>query len=159
MSNLIDQIRSMLTSLEGEMNKNTVADYDNYDVTSYRISTDAGEKIADYFRVREFRCKDGSDVVFIGRMLLNVLDDVRKNLGVTSITSGYRTISYNAKIDGAASKSKHCMGIAADIKVSGKTPKEVYDYLNKKYPNTFGIGLYDTFVHIDTRPERSRWNG
>jgi hypothetical protein len=46
---------------------------------------------------------------------------------------------------------------AADIVVRGKTPREVYEYLDERYPNKYGIGSYETFTHIDTRVKKARW--
>ena len=48
-------------------------------------------------------------------------------------------------------------GIAADIVVKGMSPAKVYQYLNGKYPNTYGIAAADTFTHIDVRKNKARW--
>jgi uncharacterized protein YcbK (DUF882 family) len=48
-------------------------------------------------------------------------------------------------------------GVASDLHVDGVAHKKVYDYLDKKYPNKYGIGLYTWGVHIDTRKEKSRF--
>jgi uncharacterized protein YcbK (DUF882 family) len=53
--------------------------------------------------------------------------------------------------------SQHIKGRAADIAVKGKTPKEVYEYLDERYPNKYGIGSYEMFTHIDTRINKARW--
>ena len=31
-------------------------------------------------------------------------------------------------------------------------------YLTKKYPDTLGIGVYNTFVHADCRAKKARWD-
>jgi uncharacterized protein YcbK (DUF882 family) len=50
--------------------------------------------------------------------------------------------------------------MAADIKIDGMTPSQVYDFLEENLPNhQYGIGLYNSFVHIDVRSKRSRWIG
>ena len=52
---------------------------------------------------------------------------------------------------------------AADIKVSGMSPKEVKDVIvdlikqGKMHPG--GIGLYTTFTHYDVRGRNARWYG
>ena len=112
-----------------------------------------------HFKKSEFMCKCGCGVPIVDVELADVLDDVREHFNApTSITSGYRCEKHNTKV-GGAKNSSHMQGIAADIKVSGKEPKEVYDYLNKKYPNTYGMGLYKSWVHIDVRNTKARWNG
>jgi uncharacterized protein YcbK (DUF882 family) len=60
---------------------------------------------------------------------------------------------------GGAAYSQHLYGTAADIKVNGIKPKDVAAYAEKLLPNTGGIGIYSTFVHIDVREKKSRWNG
>lgn len=111
------------------------------------------------FRVKEFKCSDGTDTIFIDPKLMNILQDIREwAKKPVNINSGYRTEERNIDVGGAL-YSRHKYGCAADITVNGKTPKQVYDYLNKKYPNCCGIGLYSSFVHIDSREEKSRWNG
>jgi uncharacterized protein YcbK (DUF882 family) len=111
-----------------------------------------------FFEKKEFACKC-CKVAIVDVELADVLDDVREyfNAPVT-ITSGYRCEKHNKAVGGAP-KSQHCEGIAADIKVSGKAPSEVYKYLNEKYPNKYGIGLYASWTHIDVRETKARWNG
>ena len=54
---------------------------------------------------------------------------------------------------------QHLYGMAADIKVSEVTPKKVADYEETLLQGTGGIGIYDTFTHIDVRTTKARWNG
>ena len=89
--------------------------------------------------------------------MLKVLEDIRTHFNnKVKIISGYRCVLHNIVVGGAA-KSKHMIGIAADISVDNHTPREVYEYLNALYPDTYGIGLYSTWVHIDVRPDKARW--
>lgn len=37
-------------------------------------------------------------------------------------------------------------------------PKEVYDYFDSQYPDSCGIGLYDSFTHFDPREACARWD-
>lgn len=111
------------------------------------------------FRVREFACKDGTDPVFISPELVTVLQNIRNHFGkAIIINSAYRTPPHNVK-EGGVSDSQHLYGIAADIKVSGVTPKEVAAYAETLMPNKGGIGIYSSFTHIDVRETKSRWNG
>lgn len=131
-----------------------IQDYLVFDVTKY-----GDVQLTDHFRANEFKCKDNSRIVIINYTLLTVLEDLRKCLGkAITINSGYRTVAYNSKTSGASPQSQHTLGKAADIKVADKTPLEVYTYLNNKYSDKFGIGIYDTFVHIDVRDKKSRWD-
>lgn len=83
-----------------------------------------------------------------------------KVLGVSKVTllinSAHRCPTHNKNV-GGASKSKHVNGTAMDIRIKGVTPKELFDYFDKEYPNKYGIGLYKNFTHIDSRKERARW--
>lgn len=131
------------------------------EIKVYSLSKDGDKKVSSNFKVKEFRCKDGSDPVFVGDELLNVLQDIRnhfKKAVNTENHSVYRTPTHNKKIGGSPT-SRHMYGIAADFHVVGVEHKAVYEYLNQKYPNKYGIGLYSWGVHVDTRPNKSRWKG
>ena len=61
----------------------------------------------EYFKVREFACKDGSDFILLSPELLDVLYRIRLHFNApVMITSGYRTESHNKKV-GGAKDSKH----------------------------------------------------
>lgn len=126
---------------------------------AYSKLKDGNKYISLNFKIKEFACKDGTDTVFIDSELVTVLQDLRTHFKKPiTVNSGYRTDKYNNKI-GGAKYSQHKYGNASDIKVKGITPIEVYNYLDGKYPNSYGIGLYKNFVHIDVRPNKSRWKG
>lgn len=129
-----------------------------YSVKVYSLSKDGATKISPNFRVREFKCSDGSDPVFVGDELLEVLQDLRDVSGdEVYITSGYRSVTYNSRVS-KSKKSKHTYGIAADITSKVWTAKQVFDYLDAKYFDKYGIGYYKKgYVHIDTRNEKVRW--
>ena len=133
----------------------------------YTVEKAMSEKITDNFRLHEFRCKDGTDVPE------ELMDNVRllcENLQVLRdhiqkpirVISGYRSPKYNRRIGGAR-RSQHMTAKAADIKVSGMSPKEVKDVIvdlikqGKMHPG--GIGLYTTFTHYDVRGRNARWYG
>jgi uncharacterized protein YcbK (DUF882 family) len=110
-----------------------------------------------YFQRIEFRCKCGCGDANINPLLLPVLDDLREHFGApVIINSGKRCAKHN-KVVGGAEFSQHVLGTAADVVVKGKTPVEVHEYLTGKYPNALGIGLYNTFVHVDVRKKKARW--
>lgn len=81
------------------------------------------------------------------------------------IVSGYRSPGYNAALPGAARRSQHMAGRAADIKVDGLTAKAVHDkaldLVRAGVMRLGGLGSYPTFTHIDIRPTTRlhRWTG
>lgn len=113
------------------------------------------------FKVREFACKDGSDTILISEELVEVLQKIRTHFGGSvHINSAYRTDSWNRLKKGSAT-SKHRWGLAADITVKDGNGKPVAPVDVAKFAETVlkthgGIGVYDSWTHIDTRPTRYR---
>lgn len=90
-------------------------------VKTYSLAKDGSAYLSAHFRVREFRCKDGTDKILISEELVKMLEKLRTKLAEklggevkVNINSGYRTKSHNKKIGGSTT-SKHCKGLAADI--------------------------------------------
>ena len=91
------------------------------------------------------------------------LQVVRDNLGKPIIIlSGLRSKEYNDKV-GGKTKSKHLTGEAADIKVMGMSSNQLKAFVESLIQMEIvffgGIGLYKTFVHVDIRKKKTRWNG
>ena len=129
------------------------------EIKVYSLSKDGDKKVSQNFRVKEFRCKDGSDVIFISPELVTILQKIRTHFGkAVTINSAYRTSAYNKKV-GGATYSQHLYGMAADIVVKGVNPKDVSAYAETLLPKSGGIGIYATFTHIDVRKTKSRWKG
>lgn len=125
-------------------------------IKCYIMDADANEKVGQHFKVREFACKDGSQVVFIDSYLVSILDVLRNQVEKpVYINSGYRTPTRNKEV-GGAKYSYHMRGMAADIRIEGMTAKEIANKLNKIIPFGCGIIVYETWVHIDTRIETYR---
>lgn len=128
-------------------------------IYSYSLKKDGDTALSANFKVKEFACNDGTDTIFNAPALVALLQKIRTHYGKpVNIVSGYRTEPYNAKVGGAA-YSQHKYGTAADIQISGVTPKAVSAYVETLMPNTGGIGVYGTFTHIDVREVKARWNG
>lgn len=92
---------------------------------------------------------------------IKLVDRLRAHLSKPIvILSSYRSPAYNAAIDGAATKSYHMQFRALDIAAAGHTPRQVFDQLRLwRDAGIFkgGLGLYSTFVHVDTRGTNATW--
>ena len=128
-------------------------------VNVYSKAKEGNVKLSKNFTVKEFACSDGTDTVFISLTLVNLLQKIRNHFGkAVIINSAYRTEAHNKSI-GGATYSQHKYGLAADIHINGVTPKEIAAYVETLMPSSGGIGIYKSFVHVDVRQVKSRWNG
>ena len=128
-------------------------------VKVFSKAKNGSEKLSANFKVKEFACKDGSDPILISPELVEILQAIRDHFDkAVTITSAYRTPTHNETEKGAT-YSQHLYGLAADIKVSGVTPKDVAAYADELFGNSGGIGIYSSFVHVDVREVKARWNG
>ena len=133
-------------------------------IKQYSLTKDGNRRLAPDFKVRELRCKDGSDTVMVDEVLTVVLQCIREHFGKpVTITSGYRTAAHNAAVGGAKS-SQHLLGRAADIRVQGVSVEDVAAYAESLMPGGGGVGRYPVkagrttgWVHVDTRANKSRW--
>lgn len=89
----------------------------------------------------------------IATLLQKYRDTLFKGAYVT-ITSGWRSLTYNKKIGGAA-QSFHIKGMALDFTVSGLSPTEVQKMLDPIHKG--GLEYASTWTHIDIRPEKARF--
>ena len=134
-------------------------------IREYSMTRDSTRQLSPSFRVREFACK-GSDVVLIDDELVVLLQCIREHFGkAVTITSGYRTGTHNTAVGGSKS-SQHLLGKAADIQVADTTVEAVAAYAESLMPGWGGVGRYPVkagrakgWVHVDTRPNKSRWVG
>lgn len=117
-----------------------------------------------HFAQHEFNCHcgvcDPEDAPPVDLALLIVLEAVRAEFAVpVTINSGYRCVAHNRAI-GGSKNSQHLYARAADIVLPLTPPRVVHGYLDRQpWADRIGLGLYDTFVHVDTRGRRARWSG
>ena len=104
-------------------------------VGTYSLAREGDKLLSPHFRVREFACRDGADLVKIDTALVELLARTRP-----------------------ARASQHLLGRAADIQVSGASPLLVGQIAEYYLGGHGGIGVYQTFTHVDTRTARARWD-
>ena len=68
-------------------------------IKAYSYAKDGNKKLSTNFAVKEFRCKDGSDPIFIDDELVTLLQKIRDHFGKpVTITSAYRTAAHNKAV-------------------------------------------------------------
>lgn len=92
---------------------------------------------------------------------LRVADELRERLDLPLqlIISAYRSPQYNAKCPGASTRSQHLHNRALDLVFD--CPAEdafaMAKTLREEGLFTGGLGLYESFIHIDTRGRNATW--
>lgn len=129
------------------------------------------EKVSEHFSRHEVACKCGCGFMAADIELVNKLEELRAYfIDMTGepiilyVHSWCRCESYNKKV-GGAKHSQHVKGLAADTSfrfvhnhnILAVDPRTVYEYLDRKYLTSCGIGLYSDFVHFDIREKKARW--
>jgi hypothetical protein len=93
-----------------------------------------------------------------------VLDELRERLGSpVRLLSIYRNQAYNSCLSGTAPESQHKSMRAIDFAAEdGRGPAHWRAQLLAMRDNeqlfSGGIGIYNTFVHVDTRGPRADWD-
>lgn len=112
---------------------------------------------ANFYR-DEFACKCGCGFDKVDPRLVKVLQEIRDWFKrPVRVDSGCRCKAHNDATPNAAPNSKHLLGIAADIVVKDVPAASVQRFIESRYPDTFGVGKYNSFTHIDIRKSKARW--
>jgi uncharacterized protein YcbK (DUF882 family) len=116
------------------------------------------------FNSEEFKCHCGCGSAEPSIGLLNILQFIRDSFNTSvTVVSGTRCHTHNTAV-GGAKRSQHLIkddgcSHAADIIVDGISPRQLYKFLDNTFPNTLGLGLYESWVHVDDRVATSfRWD-
>lgn len=116
-------------------------------------------KLTRNFTVKELRCRCRCSSLVLVPEAIEALQELRDGLGApVHIQSAYRCPKHNKKVGGSMT-SKHLEGRAFDISSPGKTTKQLLDVaLQVPAFRRGGIGLYNGWIHVDTRTNGSaRW--
>ena len=112
------------------------------------------------FSPKEFECPchhpfcqtDGMEFWF-----LSALQEFRRQCGFAfTINSGYRCSAYNAAIVNSSPRSKHIEGIACDVSTRKFSGRKKHIFLSYAFQRFSGIGIYETFIHLDLRDHKER---
>jgi zinc D-Ala-D-Ala carboxypeptidase len=111
-----------------------------------QLCLDRGGRVDDFFFWREFKSK-GDGWINVHRDLIRGLHEYRLRYGPTTIVSGYRDVSYNAKVGGAPN-SQHVYGNGADINpvASVNAVKNLQRFSGIGYQGSTGL-----VRHVDVR--------
>jgi uncharacterized protein YcbK (DUF882 family) len=124
-------------------------------------------KISKNFNTKEFQCQCSRPACVEQRISLDLiekLEQIRSQVGQPLIvTSGYRCFNHQQDLKDKgtvatviAQKSTHVLGDAADIKIPKNNTIE--QFLEKCEPHFESIGVANTFLHLDLRKGKRRWN-
>jgi uncharacterized protein YcbK (DUF882 family) len=89
------------------------------------------------------------------------LDPLRDKYGPVWVNSSDRSVQRNTDVGGAP-RSYHVPAFhphhaAADVHCVGGDPQRWAAFLDQVDPDSGGVGVYLTHVHVDTRHSRARW--
>ncbi len=125
---------------------------------AYQAEIEAMGDLSENFSRSEFACRCGCGVDDVNLGLVEALQKLRDLAGKPiRIVSGCRCEKHNRSVQGAEN-SYHLYGMAADIRIEGMSVGQMFK-LAEEIPKfrDGGIGRYPSWVHVDVRPYRARW--
>ncbi len=136
----------------------TLTRYDNGEKVTVRYRRKDGTYDADALIKLDYhmRCSLTGKQTHMSVKLLELLDAVEDRFGKRGLVllSGYRTPKNNGKTSGAAKRSLHMLGWAADIRIPGYSSTRVRSFARKKWVGGVGYYPYKGFVHLDVGKAR-----
>ena len=114
--------------------------------------------ISEHFPDTELQCHCGCGVNDCTQALVDALEAFRAAVGHPVIVDcAYRCPAHN-KVVGGVEFSRHVLGQAADVKVSGMTAADL-EMIARGIPSIKGIGRADAqgYLHLDVRPDPAQW--
>ncbi len=117
---------------------------------------------AGFFDAKELASRDGAASPYgpmhVRPELLHLLNRIRRSFGKPIIVnSAYRSPEHNKTV-GGVENSFHVQGLAADIRPESLDDLNDFQDLCLDLNLDGGVGLYDTFVHVDARGVKARWD-
>ncbi len=121
-------------------------------------------KLSANFTVAELVRSGGrfDDRARISVALVQCLQAIRDRAGrPVTVTSGFRSWQRNVEVyqqaDKKPTKSRHCSGQAADIKIAGMTGMQIAKLAVDACGERIGVGIGADFAHIDVRGQWAVW--
>ena len=113
------------------------------------------------FCTLEFSSKDGRDSPYpmvVKMSLLDLCNEIRSAFGKPIlVNSGYRSPEHNRAV-GGVENSYHVQGLAADLRPRDPRDLPRLQQIADRVNIYGGVGFYDSFVHVDARGRRARWD-
>ena len=110
--------------------------------------------INSHFSRAEIACHCGCGFDSVDAELLDLMEKIRDIIGPYVPNSVCRCIVHNRNV-GSTDLSQHVRAKACDVPCDD--PNALYDILDDLYPDTYGLGIYESFVHVDVRSVKARW--
>ena len=123
------------------------------------------QRLSRNFTVGELARSGGQafDRARIDPELVRCLQQLRDHTGKpVEVTSGYRPYGYNVDLytktyNKKPTLSRHSSGQAADVRIGGLTGMAIAKAALEAYGTDIGIGVADTYAHIDVRGTWASW--
>lgn len=116
--------------------------------------------VTENFSYEECQCACCQRIKVIPLFFLHMglLQKIRDNIGAIIINSGYRCPTHNATLPDSSNNSMH-MTFATDVRPADNDPSKLFRIWHLAQNFGFkGIGIYDTFIHLDMRANEALWD-
>lgn len=133
--------------------------YNRTNVHDRREETFPADYEPKYFSRTEFElCSPSCILEDMDPDFLKRLDLLRECCGFPlSLNCAFRSVEHE-KANGRSGSSFHCAGRAADIRCVSNSQRFTI-VQNAMFLGLSGIGIYDTFIHVDDRETPCLWYG